>query len=158
MKTLFTAVLSCWLLLAITNVRAETAPAFTLSNAQGEAVSLADYRGQPVILHFWATWCPYCKKLQPGLVATRDAFHEQGLVLLGISFREDEGTQPQAVLQSRGMDFMTLIDGDDVASAYSVNGTPTTFFIGRQGNIVGRTSKSDPADPIWHKGAEMIAE
>jgi cytochrome c biogenesis protein CcmG/thiol:disulfide interchange protein DsbE len=158
MKTLATAVLSCMLSLAIPSVRADTAPEFTLNNANGEAVSLADYRGRPVLLHFWATWCPYCKKLQPGLVATRDSFHEQGLVLLGISFREDEGTQPQAVLQSRGMDFMTLIDGDDVASAYDVSGTPTTFFIDRQGELVGRTSKSDPADPIWRQAAEMISK
>ena len=156
MKTLLTVVLSSLLLLAALNARAETAPEFTLNNAKGEAVSLADYRGRPVLLHFWATWCPYCKRLQPGLVAIQDSFREQGLVLLGISFREDEGVKPQAVLDSRGHEFMTLVEGDTVASTYGVKGTPTTFFIDRQGEIVGRTSVSDPIDPIWRKAAEMI--
>ena len=96
-------------------VSAETAPGFTLSDADGKQVSLADYKGRPLILHFWATWCPYCKKLQPGLQRLSDEFEDQGLALLGVSFREDEGVNPQAELTERGHSFKTLVKGIEIA-------------------------------------------
>ena len=57
-------------------VSADTAPDFTLSEADGNEVSLADYKGRLLMLHFWATWCPYCKKLQPGLQRLSDVFED----------------------------------------------------------------------------------
>jgi peroxiredoxin len=124
------------------------APQFVLPAADGELVSLKKYRGKPLVLHFWATWCPYCKKLQPGLQSLADTHAGQGLVVLGISFREDPGTKPQAVLEARGHSFMTLVEGDETAAMYGVKGTPTTFFINRKGRIVGKTHTSDPNDPV----------
>jgi peroxiredoxin len=126
---------------------ADTAPAFTLPDADGELVSLSDYQGQALVLHFWATWCPYCKKLQPGLETVVQQYAGKGLVLLAVSYNEDEGAEPQAVLRRRGLHFKTLVDGDTVASLYSVPGTPTTFFINRKGDIVGMTNTSNPDDP-----------
>jgi cytochrome c biogenesis protein CcmG/thiol:disulfide interchange protein DsbE len=158
MKTLAIILFNCLLLSGTGTATAEAAPDFTLYNAKAEAVSLADYQGQPLVLHFWASWCPYCKRLQPRLQALQDEYSETGLVVLGISFREDEGVQPQAVLLSRGHTFMTLVEGDEVAPLYGVKGTPTTFFIDRQGNIVGRTSISDPDDPVWQAGVESIVD
>ena len=156
MKTLAIVLFNCLVLLGSGMALAETAPAFSLQNAKAETVSLADYRGRPVVLNFWASWCPYCKRLQPGLQALQNEYSETGLVVLGVSFREDEGVQPQAVLESRGHGYMTLVGGDSVAALYQVKGTPTTFFIDRQGNIVGRTSTSDIEDPVWGKGVESI--
>ncbi len=129
------------------SVNASPAPDFALADARGKQVQLQDFKGQPLILHFWATWCPYCKKLQPGLQALADEYQAQGLVLLGISFREDEGVQPQAVLNERGHSFSTLVAGEEVASLYGVRGTPTTVFIDRRGQIVGVTNTSAPDDP-----------
>jgi cytochrome c biogenesis protein CcmG/thiol:disulfide interchange protein DsbE len=136
---------------------AEPAPAFTLRDAAGNEVSLADFEGQPLMLHFWATWCPYCKKLQPGLERTSRDYKDADLVLLGISFREDDGAQPQAVLERRGLSFKTLVEGESVAGKYKVRGTPTTFFIDRQGEIVAVTNTSNPDDPILKKHADAIA-
>jgi cytochrome c biogenesis protein CcmG/thiol:disulfide interchange protein DsbE len=137
-------------------VSAETAPGFTLSDADGKRVSLADYKGRPLILHFWATWCPYCKKLQPGLERLSQEFEDQGVVLLGVSFREDEGVNPQAALAERGHSFKTLVKGIEVARLYGVRGTPTTLFIDSAGNIVGTTNTSAPDDPVLRQYA-MIA-
>ena len=131
----------------------ETAPDFTLADAQGQQVSLADFKGRPLILHFWATWCPYCKKLQPGLQALAREFEDEGLVLLGVSFREDEGVKPQAVLAERGHTFKTLVKGIEVARTYGVRGTPTTLFIDGAGNIVGTTNTSTPDDPLLRQMA-----
>jgi peroxiredoxin len=130
---------------------ADTAPAFALPDANGKQVSLSDYQGQSLILHFWATWCPYCKKLQPGLEAVAQQYEEQGLVLLAVSYNEDEGAEPQAVLRRRGLHFKTLVDGDAVAGLYGVPGTPTTFFINRKGEIVGKTNTSNPEDPVLQR-------
>lgn len=130
---------------------ADTAPAFVLPDANGRQVSLSEYRGKPLILHFWATWCPYCKRLQPGLAAVARQYADRGLVLLGVSFSEDEGAEPQAVLRQRGLHFKTLVDGDAVAQLYGVRGTPTTFFINRAGEIVGMTNTSDPEDPVLQR-------
>lgn len=123
------------------------APDWTLKDAQGHDVSLSDYQGRPMILHFWATWCPYCKKLQPGLERLLNKYHADGLEFLGISFREDEGTLPQKVLDDRGLTFKTLVDGDAVAKQYGVKGTPTTYFIDKNGLVVWVSNDSDPDDP-----------
>ncbi len=130
------------------------APHFVLPDASGQLVSLKDFRGQPLVVHFWATWCPYCKKVQPGLQALADKHAPQGLVLIGISFREDRGVAPQAVLESRGHRFTTLVEGDEVAEMYGVRGTPTTVFIDARGTVVGATHTSDPADPILERLAD----
>ncbi len=132
------------------------APQFVLPAADGELVSLKKYRGKPLVLHFWATWCPYCKKLQPGLQALADEHAEQGLVVLAISFREDPGSEPQSVLESRGLSIMTLVEGDETATMYGVKGTPTTYFINRKGRIVGKTHTSDPNDPVLQSLAAEI--
>jgi len=135
----------------------DRAPDFVLEDAAGELVSLKDFHGKPLVLHFWASWCPYCEKLQPGLQALADARAAQGLVLLGISFREDEKVAPQAVLESRGLRFKTLVDGDEVADMYGVRGTPTTVFIDRDGRVVGMTHSSDPADAVLTRLVDKIA-
>ena len=129
----------------------QPAPSWTLKDAEGNNVSLADYRGKPLILHFWATWCPYCKKVQPGLSALHAKYQSQGLELVGISVREDAGAQPQQVLQERGHTFKTLLFGETAAEAYGVPGTPTTFFINQKGQLIGGSNSSNPDDPVWEE-------
>ena len=124
------------------------APTFTLQDASGTSVSLEDFAGQPLVLHFWATWCPYCKKVQPALESIKQEYAEQGLQVIAISFREDEGARPDQVLKQRGHSFTTLLQGETVALQYGVKGTPTTFFIRRDGTIAAATNASNPDNPI----------
>ena len=141
--------LTLTLLLLLTSLHSMAefnAPEWALKDAQGQTVSLADYRGKVLILHFWATWCPYCKRLQPGLDELYQQYQSQGVELLGISFREDEGTQPQQVLLDRGHSFKTAVNGEAVAGQYQVMGTPTTFLIDQQGVIKGVSNASNPAE------------
>ena len=138
-------------------IAGDRAPDFVLPDAAGNMVSLASFRGKPVVLHFWATWCPYCRKLQPGLDALQTRFGESGLVVVGVSFREKDGAEPQGVLDRRGHRFRTLLEGDDVASLYDVRGTPTTFFIDREGRVLGMTHTSDPEDPLLTELARAIS-
>ena len=135
---------------------ANEAPEFTLSTVDGKEVSLSDYRGKPLMVHFWGSWCPACKKVQPGLQAIADENKAEGLVLLGVNFAEDEGVDPQAVLTERGHTFTTLVKGMDVVKLYGVKGTPTTFFISRDGEVAGISNAYKPDDPELRELAASI--
>lgn len=139
-------------------VYAAPAPDFSLQDEKGNTVTLSDLHGQPVILHFWASWCPYCKKLQPALERFHQQHKEKGLTVLGVNFREFNDVKPQQVLQQRGTSFTTLIKGETVASTYKVKGTPTTFFIDRQGELVLKTNKSNPNDEAMQHAVEKLIQ
>ncbi|AWB68895.1 TlpA family protein disulfide reductase [Saccharobesus litoralis] len=123
------------------------APNFSLYNANGELVSLHDFRGKPLVLTFWSTWCRFCKQLHPRLDQLAKTYQPQGVQVLGISFNEDKGDKPQALLQARGIQFTTLLAGDKVAKLYGVKGTPATFFINRKGELMGTTRTFNPDEP-----------
>jgi thiol-disulfide isomerase/thioredoxin len=112
-----------------------------------QPISLADYKGQPVILHFWATWCPYCKKLQPKLVELQEKYKASGVEIVAISFNEDDDALPQDSITNRGYTFKTAVNGDKVAKTYGVRGTPTTLFIDRKGKIIFKSTSSNVEDP-----------
>ena len=159
--TLTLLIAACWLSFTAGPAlagKSGKAPDFVLSDSAGNMVSLGEYRGRPLVLHFWATWCPYCKKIQPGLERLEESHQDSKLVVLAISFREDDGADPQGVLEKRGHSFKTLLEGDDVARMYGVRGTPTTFFIDRKGKVVGMTHTSDPEDPILSELADAISQ
>lgn len=133
------------------------APQWTLQTQDGREVSFKDYEGQPMMIHFWGTWCPYCKKLHPGLEKVRAEYEHKGLVILGISVNEAIDAKPQDELIARGIGFLTLVEGDDVAiEDFEIAGTPSTFFISPQGKILGSTMVSDPNDPRFTQVAEYL--
>lgn len=136
--------------------QAQPAPDFSLHDGEGNTVTLSSFRGKGVVIHFWATWCPYCEKLQPGLQSLYEKYRDDGLEVLAISFSESRGAKPSSELKERGYEFITLENGDLVASIYNVPGTPTTFFIDRAGNIVWGTNLSDPNDPRLEKAVRKI--
>ena len=134
------------------------APDFELADPQGLLHQWEEYKGKPTIIHFWATWCPYCKKLQPGLENLRVDYIDSDLQILGISFNEDEGAEPAQTLKQRGIHFPTLVQGENAAKAYGVPGTPTTVFINRLGEIVWQTNISEPNHPHLKSATEFILE
>jgi len=136
----------------------EIAKPWQLKTQNGDVISLAQYKGKPVILHFWATWCPYCKKLQPSLVALQKKYQVQGVELISISFNEDEGALPQDEIKRRGYSFLTAVMGEEVAKLYGVQGTPTTFFINRKNEIIWKTSSSDKTDPRFELALKEITK
>ena len=113
------------------------APGFTLTDLDGHQVSLSQFQGQPVVVNFWATWCPPCRVEMPDLIEAYE--REQGqIVFLAISIDE-----PAVVVgrfaEENQMPFIILLDEDGKASSdYRVNGIPATFFINRDGEIVVR--------------------
>ncbi len=124
-----------------------TAPAWELKTQANHPISLAQFQGKPVVLHFWATWCPFCKKLQPKLSELQQKYADEGVTIVGISFNEDEGVLPQDELTQRGHQFITAVNGEAVAELYGVRGTPTTFYINKNGGVVFMSTSSDVDDP-----------
>lgn len=124
---------------------------WTLVNQKGESVTLSNYNEQPVLLIFWATWCPYCKKLLPGIEKLHRKYSAKGLKVIAVNIRED--WQPLTYWKNFGYSFDTVLDGDDVAKNYGIKGTPGIVFIAPSGKVLGVQSFSDPHHPLLEKFA-----
>ena len=96
-------------------------------------VSLAQFRGQVLVLNFWATWCPPCEEELPSLMRMQDRLRGRGVTVLGVSIDVD-GDAYHRFLQQRGVNFMTIRDPEQkIPSLYGTSGWPETYIIDRQG-------------------------
>jgi len=111
------------------------APDFTLKGLDGRAVSLSSFRGQPVLLNFWASWCGPCRIEMPLLQDIYEKWAGGGLVFLAVNLQEDASTVKEFIAGS-GYTFPVLLSpGNEVPLAYNVRGIPATFFIDADGVI-----------------------
>jgi peroxiredoxin len=109
------------------------APDFTVTDLDGNEVILSQLKGKRVILSFWATWCPPCKKEIPNLNRLRNVYDSNDLIILGISSESEETVK--AFSEKRKINYTLAIE-KDLPSPYSdVDSIPTTFFIDRRGII-----------------------
>ncbi|MBI4213372.1 MAG: TlpA family protein disulfide reductase [Chloroflexi bacterium] len=117
----------------------QRAPDFTLEDLTGQAVSLGQYRGRPVLLNFFATWCTPCLKELPHLQAAHQREQDSGLAVLLVNLQEDRPTV-QRFANRLGLTARILTDpsGDVFYEAYRVVGLPATFFIDRSGVVRAR--------------------
>jgi cytochrome c biogenesis protein CcmG/thiol:disulfide interchange protein DsbE len=116
---------------------AHAAPDFTLNSLDGDEIKLSDYLGKIVILDFWATWCPPCRKGIPDLVSIQNEF-EDDVVVIGISF-DQPSTQDdlQPFIESYGINYPVVLGTVEVAVAYgNIQAIPTSFIIDRKGEII----------------------
>ncbi len=110
-------------------------PDFTLETVDGETVTLSDYRGQPVVINFWATWCAPCREEMPLLQETYDAHRDEGLVVIGINVRETP-EEVKRFLDEVRVEFPVLLDSEAaVVNRYLVTSLPLTFFVDREGRL-----------------------
>jgi len=111
------------------------APDFKLNGLDGPEVSLAGFRGGPVLLNFWATWCGPCQMEMPMLQEVYQKWAGKGLVLLAVNLQEDPASVREFV-EDAGYTFPVLLaPGNEVPLAYNIRGIPTTFFIDADGVI-----------------------
>jgi cytochrome c biogenesis protein CcmG/thiol:disulfide interchange protein DsbE len=110
------------------------APDFTLTTVTGETLQLANLRGQPVVLNFWATWCGPCIREMPALQSAAKRFEGQ-VAFVGV----DQGEAPEVVeayIDDLGITFQVPLDTDmAVGNRYNVQGMPTTYFVDANGVI-----------------------
>ncbi|MDB5078848.1 MAG: thiol:disulfide interchange protein [Chloroflexi bacterium] len=113
-----------------------TAPDFSLTTLDNETVKLSQFRGKPVLINFWATWCPPCREELPLLVKTHQANIDR-LVILGVDMDKAEDT---GIVRDRvrevGIEYLTLLDPkNEVTNRYQVRAYPTTLFLDKNGVI-----------------------
>ena len=115
------------------------APGFVLEDLEGAEVSLAKYKGNVIILDFWATWCPPCRMEIPHFQELYEEYAGQGLVIIGIALDRGGASVVKPFVDSNGVTYPVAIGSREIADAYGgIRGIPTTFIIDRQGNIVDK--------------------
>jgi peroxiredoxin len=113
----------------------DTAQNFFLQDLQGNTVSLEDFRGRPVVVNFWATWCAPCRLEMPALQDAQDQYEDEGLVILAINDQESVEDVADFV-DELDLRLTTLLDPDGVVSGlYNVFNFPTTVFVDADGVV-----------------------
>lgn len=108
---------------------------FTLTDLEGKAWTLSRLRGKVVVVNFWATWCPPCRKEMPDLETLYNRFKNQGLVILAIS--DEDATKVKPFVAQRNVTYTVLLDpGRKVNDLFQVQGIPKSFVYDRSGKLV----------------------
>ena len=111
------------------------APDFQLAGLDSQPVSLSDFRGNSVLLNFWASWCGPCKAEMPYLQMMHEEWSSKGLIILAVDIGENPSTASEFV-EKYALSFRVLLDTDqEVALKYNIRSIPTTFFIDEDGKI-----------------------
>ena len=125
------------------------APAFELSGPNGNIYRLEDWQGQPLIVNFWATWCPPCRAEMPSMQRAWTRIRDEGVGLIAINVGEDAETI-KAFIEQVPVDFPLPMDADSsVTQSWPLKGLPTTFVVAPDGRLVyqatGEREWDDPA-------------
>lgn len=112
-----------------------SAPDFTLKSGAGENLKLAEFRGQVVLINFWASWCGPCRQEMPLLDQLYQQYKALGFVVLGVNVDEDVA-QANMLLKKVQVNFPVVYDtANKVSELYRVSGMPTTVIVDRDGNM-----------------------
>lgn len=124
------------------------APNFKLQDLNGKTVQLADFKGKPVVLDFWATWCQPCRDSIPGMAKLHRDYADKGLVILAISL-DGGGTEDIKSFQKEyGITYTVLMGTEDVASQYRVRTIPTMIVLDKSGKVRKRYMGAGNEDDI----------
>ena len=124
------------------------APGFSIQDAGGKTVTLAEYKGKVVLLNFWATWCGPCKVEIPWFSEFERKYKDRGLAVLGVAMDDEGWDVVKPYLQKNNIAYRIAVGNDKLAESYGgVESLPTTFIIDRDGTIAaehqGLVSKDD---------------
>jgi thiol-disulfide isomerase/thioredoxin len=143
-----------------TSLIGKPAPDFVLEDLGGKAVALSSFRGKPLLINFWATWCGPCKIETPWLIELQNEYASKGFEIVGIS-TEGEDLQPgdkeglarqktaiARFVKEEHMQYPVLVNGDSLANVYGgLDAMPTSIYVNPEGKVVavqlGITSKED---------------
>ena len=133
------------------------APDFSMSLLDGSEFRLAEHLGTPIVMNFWASWCPPCRQESPGLERTWRAYRDQGVEFVGVDV-QDSIEDAQEYVRELGLSFHNGRDPDGTITVdYGVIGLPVTFFIGSGGLVEGRWVGAVPEDSLEAWTQALIA-
>lgn len=133
---------------------AQPAPAFQLTDLEGNTVRLTDLKGKVVLINIWATWCPPCVRETPRLVRLATQYQDQGLVILGVNTTyQDSETAVRNFAAREQISYPVLLDPDNVVGRlYPTRLMPSTFLIDQLGTIravrVGEIDEKQMAEQV----------
>lgn len=115
--------------------KGELAPDFQLKTLNGETVSLSDYRGKPVFINFWATWCPPCRAEMPDM---QELYEKKDIEILAVNLTSTEPSQEDVskFVEDYGLTFPIVLDeNSSVSETYEVYAYPTSYLVDSNGHI-----------------------
>jgi thiol-disulfide isomerase/thioredoxin len=132
------------------DLKGKAAPGFTLLDLSGKKVSLADFKGKPVVVNFWATYCGPCQLEMPWFQEFTKKYADKNLVVLGID--DEDGVTKEAVAKAAGklgVTYPILFAEGKVGSNYGVGDyLPVTVYVGKDGNVVAQTPGAPSKDEM----------
>jgi len=140
-KFLILSAIAVALLTGCTKSDGSGAPAasdFSLQDLNGKTVKLSDFKGKPVLIDFWATWCPPCRASIPAVEKLYKTYSSKGLVVLGVSLDQGGWDSVKAFATEYGITYSVLKGTEDVASQYQVRTIPMLVIMDKDGKIVKR--------------------
>ena len=113
------------------------APDFDLEVLTGDTANLETYKGEYVLLNFWATWCPPCLEERPYIEEAFQKYQDRGFTVVAISSDEEGESAVTPFIEKLGVTFPVLLDPDKaVSSVYGAHNLPMTFILNREGEVV----------------------
>jgi thiol-disulfide isomerase/thioredoxin len=141
---------------AIKTAVGRSAPLFKQNDVNGKAISLSSFKGQYVLIDFWASWCGPCRGENPAVVKAYQAYHSKGFSILGVSLDNNKENW-LAAIKKDGLDWPQVSDlqgwKNSVAAEYGVTGIPMNFLLDRDGKIVAKGLRGDELEK---KLAELV--
>jgi thiol-disulfide isomerase/thioredoxin len=143
-------------------LQGKPAPGFTLVDLDGKKVSLSDYKGKPVLVNFWATWCGPCKLEMPWFQEFSQKYAGQGLVVLGLAADDAGKSVIAGTAKKSGVTYPILLADETVETAYGgVDFLPETFYVDRSGKVMletaGVSSEGGGKDEIEANIKKLVA-
>ena len=150
------ALLACGYL--YTRYQETRAPDFTFSIIDGSRIRLEDLRGRPVLIQFWATSCPTCRKEMPSLAALYHDLHGQGLELIAVAMPYDPPNRVLEMNREKHFPYPVALDimGKAMTAFGDINLTPTTLLIAPDGRIVRKQIGEMDFDKLRRQIKELL--
>ena len=121
--------------LASSGLEGQAAPDFALKSSTGENLRLSEFRGDVVMINFWATWCGPCRQEMPLLDELYTRYERVGFNLLGVNI-DDDSRRAMQMIEELGVNFPVLFDAKkEVSKLYEVDAMPVTVLVDREGNV-----------------------